>query len=47
MIGSDGTVQMEVEQLIEDVLGEVEIDGNEQPIIGKREATSYCECSRP
>ena len=41
LIGSDGTVQMEVEQLIEDVLGEVEIDGNEQPIIGKREATSY------
>jgi len=41
LIGSDGTVQMEVEQLIEDVLGEVEIDGNDQPIIGKREATSY------
>ena len=41
LIGSDGTVQMEVEQLIEDVLGEVQIDGNEQPIIGKREATSY------
>ena len=41
LIGSDGTVQMEVEQLIEDVLGEVAIDGNEQPIIGKREATSY------
>jgi len=41
LIGFDGTVQMEVEQLIEDVLGEVEIDGNEQPIIGKREATSY------
>jgi general secretion pathway protein D len=41
LIGSDGTVQMEVEQLIEDVLGAVDIDGNEQPIIGKREATSY------
>ncbi len=25
MIGSDGTVQMEVEQLIEDVLGEVKL----------------------
>jgi len=41
LIGSDGTVQLEVEQLIEDVLGQVKIDGNDQPIIGKREASSY------
>lgn len=42
LIGSDGTVQMEIEQLIENVIGEpVDIDGNEQPVIGKREATSY------
>ena len=42
LIGSDGTVQMEVEQLIEDVLDEVvTIDGNDQPVIAKREANSY------
>ena len=33
---------MEVEQLIEDVLDEVvTIDGNDQPVIAKREANSY------
>jgi general secretion pathway protein D len=40
LIGADGTVQMVVEQTIEDVIREVTIDGNPQPVIGKREATS-------
>lgn len=45
LIGSDGTVQMEVEQLIEDVNGQIFIDGNPQPIITKREAKSYVSVS--
>lgn len=40
LIGADGTVQMEIEQTVENVVETTEIDGNDQPIIGKREATS-------
>lgn len=40
LIGADGTVQMVIEQTVEDILGDVEIDGNPQPIIGVREANS-------
>jgi len=40
LIGADGTVQMVIEQKIENVIDNVEIDGNFQPVIGKREATS-------
>ncbi len=40
LIGADGTVQMVIEQTIEDVIRDVTIDGNPQPVIGKREATS-------
>ncbi|MEM8867278.1 MAG: secretin N-terminal domain-containing protein [Verrucomicrobiota bacterium] len=40
LIGADGTVQMVIEQTIENVTGNVTIDGNVQPIIGVREATS-------
>lgn len=45
LIGADGTVQMEVEQLIEDVSGTVRIDQNDQPIITKREAKSFVSVS--
>ena len=45
LIGADGTVQMEVEQLIEDVNGQILIDGNPQPIITKREAKSFVTVS--
>jgi general secretion pathway protein D len=40
LIGSDGTVQMVVEQTVENVIRETIIDGNPQPIIGRREARS-------
>jgi len=40
LIGIDGSVQMTIEQTVDNVAGEVEIDGNQQPIIGRREATS-------
>lgn len=40
LIGADGTVQMVIEQTVENVVETVQIDGNDQPVIGKREATS-------
>ncbi|MEO0510989.1 MAG: secretin N-terminal domain-containing protein [Verrucomicrobiota bacterium] len=40
LIGADGTVQMTIEQIVEDVVDEVTIDENNQPVIGKREVTS-------
>jgi general secretion pathway protein D len=40
LIGSDGTVQMVIEQTVENVIENISIDGNDQPIIGVREATS-------
>lgn len=40
-IGENGVVQMEIEQTVSTVTGNTTIDGNQQPIIGKREAKSY------
>ena len=40
LIGADGTVQMVIEQTVENVTGNITIDNNTQPIIGVREATS-------
>ncbi|MDQ8207417.1 secretin N-terminal domain-containing protein [Coraliomargarita sp. SDUM461003] len=40
LIGADGTVQMVIEQTVENVVDSVTIDGNDQPVIGVREATS-------
>lgn len=40
-IGADGSVQLDIKQTVEDVTGRVIIDGNEQPVIGSREITSY------
>ncbi len=45
LIGSSGNVQLEIEQEVEDVLGNVEIDGNLQPRIGRRTTTSYVSAS--
>ncbi|MDQ5979987.1 MAG: Type secretory pathway, component PulD, partial [Verrucomicrobiota bacterium] len=41
LIGTDGSVQLEIEQNVDDVLGEIEIDGNPQPRVGKRNAKSF------
>lgn len=41
LIGSNGVVQMEIEQQIQNVLGEINVNNNAQPIIGSRAATSY------
>ena len=40
LIGSDGSVQMEINQSADSISVKTSIDGNEQPIIGKREANS-------
>jgi general secretion pathway protein D len=40
LIGANGTVQMKIEQTVENVVGTISVDGNDQPIIGIREATS-------
>ena len=40
-IGSNGTVQIDVSQKIDNIIGTTSIDGNEQPLISSRRATSY------
>lgn len=44
-IGDNGVIQMEVTQAVENIAGSTTIDGNSQPLIGKREATSYVTAS--
>ena len=41
LIGDDGSVQLEIDQKVDDVVSTVTIDNNSQPIIGHREATSF------
>ena len=41
LIGEDGNIQLKIDQKVEDVIDNVTIDGNSQPVIGKRQATSF------
>jgi general secretion pathway protein D len=41
LIGPDGSVQMDITQEVDDILGETTIDGNQQPTIGKRMTESF------
>lgn len=41
LIGKDGSVQLQVSQSVEDILGSVLLDGNDQPIIGRRTTDSF------
>ncbi|MGE9296451.1 MAG: secretin N-terminal domain-containing protein [Puniceicoccales bacterium] len=41
LIGSNGIIQMEIEQVVENVVSNTTVNNTEQPIIGKREATSF------
>ncbi len=41
LIGTDGSVQLEIKQDVQDVLGEITIDGNPQPRIGERSTESF------
>jgi general secretion pathway protein D len=40
-IGSNGIIQMEIDQVVEQKKGSVTIDNNQQPIISKRQANSF------
>jgi general secretion pathway protein D len=44
LIGDDGSVQLNIDQKVDDNEGNVQIDGNSQPIIGHREATAFINC---
>jgi len=41
LIGDDGSIQLNIDQTVDDDQGSVTIDGNSQPIIGHREATAF------
>ena len=41
LIGDDGSVQLEIDQKVDDIVGTVQVNINTQPIIGHREATSF------
>jgi general secretion pathway protein D len=41
LIGNDGSIYLTIDQKVDNVVSTVTIDGNSQPIIGHREATSY------
>ena len=41
LIGNDGSVQLEVTQEVNDILGDITIDGNPQPRIGRRSTASF------
>jgi general secretion pathway protein D len=41
LIGDDGSIQLKISQEVNDVIGNVKIDSNDQPIIGTRLATSF------
>jgi len=41
LIGNDGSVQLDIKQVISDVTGTTKLDGNDQYIIGKRETDSF------
>lgn len=41
LIGADGSVQLEIKQEVNDILGELLIDGNSQPRIGRRSTESF------
>jgi general secretion pathway protein D len=41
LIGDDGGIQLNIDQTVDNDQGSVTIDGNDQPIIGHREATAF------
>ena len=41
LIGDDGSIQLKIDQKVDDLLGSTTIDGNQVPIIGTRQATSF------
>lgn len=45
LIGDDGSIQMTIDQTVDDVIGNVTIDGNDNPLVGTRQATSFVTVS--
>lgn len=41
LIGDDGSIQLKIDQRVDDLLGSTKIDQNDLPIIGTRQATSF------
>lgn len=41
LIGEDGNIQLKIDQQVNDIVDNVTIDGNAQPVIGRRQATSF------
>jgi general secretion pathway protein D len=40
LIGDDGTIQLTIDQQVNDIVDDVRVDGNTQPVIGRRQAKS-------
>ncbi len=40
LVGVDNSIQLDVDQIVDDVISNITVDGNSQPIIGHREAKS-------
>ena len=40
LIGDDGVIQLQIDQIVDDIISNVTIDNNIQPVIGHREANS-------
>lgn len=41
LIGEDGNIQLKIDQQVNDIVDNVTIDNNSQPVIGRRQATSF------
>ncbi len=41
LIGSNGVIQLEIDQKVENIIDFVDVDENPQPVIGKRQTTSF------
>ena len=41
LIGDDGNIQLKIDQKVDDIIGTVTVDNNQQPIIGRRQANSF------
>jgi general secretion pathway protein D len=41
LIGDDGSIQLKIDQKVDDVVDHTQVNGIDQPIIGHREATSF------
>jgi len=41
LIGDDGSIQLKIDQKVDDIVGNVSVNGEPQPIIGRRQATSF------